>query len=317
MGMIMPGTIPGFEYGSDGGRLAHIIQKVKPSVVSIHTYGGDDLDQWCRVGTGFVFRQDGFIVTYHSVIAGGDSIYIKFTDGRRRIALIAGEDEQSSIVLLKLISEPLTSLSVARAYSLKAGTSLFFMGNSVGVFPSVTLATLLNEDRDGLMHLKAMVPPGNCGGPVFTYNGLLAGMIIGRLSEKESAFGENDRQGVFLPIKTVERSGNLLIREYRRRQGWLGITAVDIAVEKDSTAVKVIGLVPGGPAHMARICRGDTIVGLAGQPVMDVSKLADRIKDFRPDQTVEIQIKKGGTRISRPVHIGGIPVRKKRPVHGK
>lgn len=312
-GMMNPVSIPGTEYGQDEDRMAPVIQKVQSSVVSIQTYGRDDRDSWCRVGTGFVFHPNGFIVTYASVVAGGDSISVKFTDGRRKMALIAGEDEQSKIVLLKLNSESLTPLSVPRAYSLKTGTSLFFIGNSVGVFPSVTLATLMRKDQDGLMRLKAMVPPGNCGGPVFTSLGRLAGMVIGRLSGKKSTVEEIDRQCIFLPIQTVERSGNMLISEYRRREGWLGITAVDVPVEDDGTAVKVIGLVPGGPAHQARIFQGDTIVGLGGQPVTDVSTLAEKIKEFRPDQTVEIRIKRGDSLISKPVQLGGIPFRKKSP----
>ena len=90
-----------------GFETAKQVKNVEPSVVSIRTYVSQSGQDYCRVGSGFIYNSDGYIVTRESVILGGDSIIVTLTDGRDSRAWVVHHDEVTEMALLKIAIDDL------------------------------------------------------------------------------------------------------------------------------------------------------------------------------------------------------------------
>ena len=89
-------------------RIAEWLKTVKSSVVSIQLYVSEQTEEYCRVGSGFVYNQEGWIVTRSSIIQDSDSIVVTLSDGRNSPAWIIYCDEVTEIALLKVPFSNLT-----------------------------------------------------------------------------------------------------------------------------------------------------------------------------------------------------------------
>ena len=87
---------------SQGFEMANCFKKARTSVVSVQTFVNKPKQGYCRVGSGFIYDEDGFVITRGSVINGGDSIVVTLTDGRQGTAQVIYNDEVTEVALLRL-----------------------------------------------------------------------------------------------------------------------------------------------------------------------------------------------------------------------
>ena len=288
-------------------RIAEWLKRARSSVVSIQLYVSEEKEGLCRVGSGFVYKQGGWIVTRSSIVQSSDSIVVTFSDGRDGQASVVLCDEMTEIALLKVPFSDLISVFIGETSTLDRQSQLIVLGNSLGIFPSVTLGTYEGVRLDGMLQLRITVPAGNSGSPVFDHDGRIVGMLAGRVLEEKDQEVEPGRLGVALPIERVTEIVDEVLQQVEKGKGWLGLTVNDLEGTETDKGVKVVGLVPGGPAEKAEICIGDTIVGFEGESVPNARELAKWIREIPMSHEVVFTIRKRDGNISRFVEVGGIP----------
>ena len=288
------------------------MKRAQASIVSVQTYVSQKGEAFWRVGTGFIYDADGFVVTRRSVIQGGDSIVVTLTDGRYGRAWVVYDDESTGTALLKLPFEDLIPVLWGKTAKLPLESPVTILGNSLGVFPSVTMATYMGVGLDGVLKLKAAIPPGNCGRPVLDLEGRVVGMLLGRETTPEGRGEERPESGVALPIERVRQEADGLLRQMKKGRGWIGISVSDLRGKDAEGGVRVMALAPGGPSSLAEIAVGDTIVGFEGRRVRRVGELVRWVSDLSPDREVVFTIRKGNREIHRTVRVAEQPWSMKR-----
>ena len=284
--------------------IASGVQKALPSVLSVETVSGGAQDAWTRVGSGFLFG-DRYAVTRKTVIDGADSIVIALTDGRRAPARLVACDPATGTAVLEHGMTGVTPIPPQESPEPAEGAALAVLGNSIGVFPSVTLARFIGGRPDGLMEIDGLIPPGNSGSPVLDETGRLAAVIIGRVQDGAEPQAVT---GLALPASRVLRFLSSLARQ-RERTGWIGLSAVDLTGKEHLKGVKVVALLPGSPADLAELSVGDTLVRFQNEPVRGAADLAKRVRCAAPDSRITFTVRNGGRETTRNVKVSTMPRR--------
>jgi len=287
-------------------KMSELVRKASNSVVSIQTFISTEKENWCRVGSGFVYDKNGFVVTRKSVVQGGDSIIVTLVDGRSVPARLFYHDEDTEVVLLKLPVNNLTPLPIGKVSQLNIRSQLTLIGNSLGVFPSVTLGIYLGRRSDGMLKLGVVVPPGNCGGAVIDEKGRVIGILAGRVLDNRFSSNKVERMGVALPIEKARPALNYAMKHIDDR-GWIGVSVVNLGSDNSGKGVKVVSVVPGSPAEHAQICKGDTIVAFGKRAVHSASELADWVRQISPGHKIMFKIHRGRKIISKYIRVGVAP----------
>ncbi|MEJ2749294.1 MAG: trypsin-like peptidase domain-containing protein [Anaerolineae bacterium] len=145
-------------------------------------------------GSGFVYSNDGYIVTNNHVVDGGSSFEIVFSDGTREAANLVGNDVDSDLAVLKVDQLPdgVSALPLAQANSLQVGQFVVAIGNPFGEQGSMSLGIVsglgrsLPSQREDLLGTRYSLPqviqtdapinPGNSGGPLLNLDGEVVGI---------------------------------------------------------------------------------------------------------------------------------------------
>lgn len=289
--------------------MAAMVDKAKSSVVSIQSFVYERDLRVQRVGSGFIYDEMGFVVTLGSVIQGSDSILVTTEEGLIFPSDIVHFDQSTDIVLLKLAYDAVSTLELGKSFSLIPQSVLVVLGNSLGVFPSVTMGTYLGKTPDGLLRLSINAAPGNSGSPVMDRYGQVIGVFIGRfLKDYEIASGRSSI-GIAMPIERVHGVIDPIIKSFHEGRGWIGITVQDMM---DAPGIRVIKVVPRGPASQAGISKGDTLIGVEGNPIENQEQLANWVREATPDTKMAITVHRNKMDITHLVRIGAMPgIRKK------
>ncbi len=262
--------------------LSELFKKVEKSVVQISI--DDDNAFGGRLGSGFIYDNNGHVITNNHVIDNANKIHVTFSDGTIYEAKIIGTDEFSDLAVLKLMDVPnekIVPLILGNSNEITVGQRVAAVGNPFGLSGTLTegivsgLGRLLpTSDSDpskfnepsfsipNVIQTDAAINPGNSGGPLLTMNG----EVIGINSAIFSSTGVYSGIGFAIPSNTVKKVASSLIDKGTYQHPWIGITGIDvnpeIAEKMNLTEPKgflVVDVNAGGPADKAGIMGGDKI----------------------------------------------------------
>ena len=158
------------------------------------------------LGSGFVIREDGLIVTNRHVIVGASSVRVRLSDGREVVAKIVGADAVTDIALLRVEAGRLQPLHLGSSESVSVGDAVLAIGNPFGLGQSVSAGivsargrTLEEDPYVNFLQTDASINRGNSGGPLLSVDGTVVGVTSAILSPSGGSVG----LGFAIPAETV------------------------------------------------------------------------------------------------------------------
>lgn len=292
------------------------------------------MDVWTRnifsvpsgTGSGFIWDDNGHIITNFHVVKGASEATVRLTDKRDYKAALVGASPAHDIAVLKIgigfIKRP-TPVPLGTSQDLQVGQKVFAIGNPFGLDWTLTTGIVSALDRslptedgrniENLIQTDAAINPGNSGGPLLDS----AGRLIGINTMIYSPTGASAGIGFAVPVDTVNRVVPQLISRGKYIRPGLGITVDGKLNDRltgimDITGVVILNVSPGSAAALAglkgakisrdgNITPGDIIVALDDRPIVSVEELLSRLDKYRVGDTVQVTILRKGSEITVPI----------------
>ena len=253
--------------------LMEIFEKTEASVVQVNVRSADGRIMPGNMGSGFVYSDDGYIITNNHVIDNAEKVTITFLDGESYIAQIIGTDSDLDLAVLKVQtgSTYLQPIPIGDSSKLKVGQEIAAIGNPFGLSGSMTsgiisqMGRLLPQDSGysipDVIQTDAAINPGNSGGPLLN----MKGEVVGINTAIQSATGEFTGVGFAVPSNTVKKVIPVLIEDGIFHHPWMGISGSDVDPDlakvrelNSSKGFLIATVVEGSPAEDAGL-QGVTI----------------------------------------------------------
>ena len=280
-----------------------IYQRVNPSVVTVLA----QLDGSVSVGTGVIFRSDGYILTNHHVLAGGRDCSITLDTGQSYEARYVAGDERNDLAVLKVELVGLPAATFGDSDQLAVGDRVYAIGNPLGVELRGTLTdgivSAINRDVwvDGrtmtLIQTNAALNSGNSGGPLINAYGQVVGINTIKMS---SSYSNIEGLGFAIPSASIRRLVNdLLTYGEVQPEPTFGVTVNQLGtwLEEDLRGIQVIDVTAGSAADLAGIRTGDFILSAAGTPVNSSQDLLRVRRGLYVGDQVTMEIWRDGQRL--------------------
>jgi len=278
-------------------------------------------------GSGFIVSKDGYILTNNHVVADADKVTVRLLDNRTFTAKVTGRDPTTDVAVIKVDANDLPTVTLGDDANARVGQWVVAIGNPLGLDFTVTagivsargrsLGALLNTRYaiQDYIQTDAAINPGNSGGPLVN----IRGEVIGINSAIASNTGFYAGYGFAIPVTLAKQVMDDIVQYGKVRRAVLGINIGDVdpndaqvAGLKDIHGVKVSGFDPAddpdtSPAKRAGVEVGDVIVGVNGQAIDRVSTLQRVIRNFKPGQTVALDVMRFGDKKTLNVKLGEPP----------
>ncbi|MCP3983771.1 MAG: Do family serine endopeptidase [bacterium] len=259
------------------------------------------------LGTGFVIRGDGFIVTNNHVVADVDEISVHFSDDTVLEAKVIGRDPKTDLALIKVEPEDeLRALPFGDSDSMRPGDWVVAIGNPFGLEHTVTAGIIsakhrqINRDEsrrfDDFLQTDAAINPGNSGGPLLNLKGEVVG-INTAINPRANTIG------FAVPINLAKTILPQLENKGRVARGYLGVGIQPIDADKkelldleDLRGALVATVEPGSPAERAGIERYDVIVEFNDSPVNEMQELPKLVAATPVGSAAKVVIVRDGKR---------------------
>lgn len=265
--------------------LPDLFQKVEKSVVQITDSSEIDVFE-SRLGSGFVYDDNGHIITNHHVVSGGGNrLDVTFPDGIVYRASLIGSDPSADIAVLYVEDAPkekLLPLSLADSSKVRVGERVAAIGNPFGLSGSLSNGIVSGvgrqipaEEEEGftipdIIQTDAPINPGNSGGPLLN----MRGEVIGINSAIYSTTGQFAGVGFAIPSNTIAQVMPSLITTGSYQHPWLGVAGRDMTPGiadrlglDEPRGFLVMDVVAGSPAEKAGIQRGNEDTVIDGIPM--------------------------------------------------
>lgn len=317
-------------------KLVEIYEKINPSVVHIFVF---DEGGFLGSGTGFVFDNDGHIVTNNHVVEGGAEFEVVFPDGQRRYGTVAGKDVDSDLAVLAVDDLPQNAppIALGDSTSLRVGQFVVAIGNPFGEASSMSVGIISGLGRTlesqrvvaggyfsipQVIQTDAAINPGNSGGPLLN----LEGLVIGVNSAILSRTGANSGVGFAIPVNAVRNIAPALVATGHYDYPYLGIS---MRSETFTLAeLEALGLPPNGvwvtevgagsPAEAAGLIGhnlsvsfvpdGDYIIAINGTAVRNSDDLLSYLVfETQVGDSVELTVIRDGKEVTVPLTLGQRP----------
>lgn len=280
---------------------SNVYRRAQDSVVEIREAKGSH-------ASGFVWREDGYILTAGHVVAGFDTVEVYFSDSQHYTARVVGSDQEVDIAVLKIDHiRPLRPLPLGHSRHLRPGDQVLSAGFPFGLGAAVSMgvisATLRNlKGIQPLLQTDAAINYGNSGGPLLGIDGAVVGVVISIYRGNSVAFA--------VPIDEVLRVARILRKGQKVRYAWTGIHYIrlsDIFSEEQAKrseipwplpqaqGIYITKVVPGSPAEKAGIRVQDIIVSLNGVRVgEDMYSFGSQLAQSPIGVQIPIVVKRSG-----------------------
>jgi S1-C subfamily serine protease len=330
------------------GQVVAVYDSAGPAVVNISTvviaydFFMRPVPQEGGTGSGFIYDNEGHIVTNYHVVENAEELSVALADGEVYPAEIVGVDPSNDLAVIRIDAELLPEpIGVGDSDDLRVGEFVVAIGNPFGLERTLTVGVISSLGRviqspngrfiGEAIQTDAAINPGNSGGPLLDLEGRVIGVNSQIISPSRASAGI----GFAVPVNTVKRVVPELIAQGRYAHPWLGVQPLGLTPERAQAfreagmdvpvdeGLLMIEVVPGGPADRAGIRGGDRLVQLGnvrlalggdiitainGEPVDDLQELTVYLEtQTQVGDTVEVTIVRDGVEMDVQVTLAERP----------
>ena len=268
------------------------------------------------LGTGFIIRPDGLIITNNHVINNADIINISLSNSKETYtAKVIGKDERTDTALIKITaSKNLPFVKLGDSDHLQVGEWVAAFGNPFGHSNSMSkgIISAIGREIDKLnrfpfLQTDASINPGNSGGPLVNTAGEVIGMNTAIDARAQGI-------GFAIPINNIKTILTSLEKEGGVRRGYLGVILKNIDSDlksalglKDTKGSLIVNVLPNSPAHKAGLQPYDIIIQVDKKEIKSTSGLTNAIADAGVGKSVMLKILRKGKAKSIKVSLESHP----------
>ncbi len=268
-------------------------------------------------GSGFVIREDGYILTNSHVIEGASSFTVSFYDGTTYPAKLIGfENEISDLAVLKIDAAGLRPVTLASSDQMAVGQDVVVIGNPLGELTfSLTkgvvsaLGRQINADGNPItmFQIDAAVNSGNSGGPAFDSLGRVVGVVTAKYASEKI-----EGLGFCIPsTDAADIASDLIEYGYVKGRATLGLACRDAAELYNryylyygsrvsqirnllSRGVYVAAVTEGSAADRAGLEPDCYITALNGSEISDCAALRSALSSLKPGEEITLRFYRDG-----------------------
>jgi len=306
---------------------AQVAAQVSPSVVQVNVRAVQRTPRGTQsqkgIGSGVIYRRDGYIVTNNHVVEDAREVNIAFADGSTESGEVVGTDPSTDLAVVKVDRDDLPAAKFAENADLVPGQLAVAIGSPSGFASTVTAGVISGLNREvpaeltggrpqeslvDLIQTDAPISPGNSGGALADRSGKVVGINVAYLPPAETGA---ESIGFAIPSDTAVSVADQLIENGEATQPYLGVSLSDLKPDTaqqfdlpmDSGAL-VAQVVSGGPAEDAGIETEDVIVRAGSTEIKDSGKLLGVLRDYRPGDSVDLTVVRNGEEQEITVKLG-------------
>jgi S1-C subfamily serine protease len=216
---------------SNTNSLSRIFKQIENSVVQIisplsnsnskMTVNGNPVGgQSTTLGSGFIYDNQGRVLTSYDIVKGAKTVNVSFVDGNNFTAKVIGTDPLNDVAVLQIADnssvEKVVPLTIANSSSLRVGQQVIAIGNPFGLSDTMTTGAVTEtgrllptpESRTNVIQTDVAINPGESGSPLLNLQGQVVGMNIAIMSST----GESSGVAFAIPSNTISKVLLVLIR---------------------------------------------------------------------------------------------------------
>ncbi|WP_299311016.1 Do family serine endopeptidase, partial [uncultured Halomonas sp.] len=269
------------------------------------------------LGSGFIFDEDGYIMTNAHVVKDADEILVRLNDRRELEAELVGADEKTDVAVLKVEADNLPTLELGESSDLKVGQWVAAIGSPFGFDHSVTAGiisainrTLPQDVYVPFIQTDVAINPGNSGGPLFNLDGEVVGINSQILTRSGGYMGLS----FAIPIDVAMDVADQLRDDGFVNRGWLGVRIQPVSKDlaesfgmEQAEGALIADLDPRGPAAKGGLQAGDVILKVNGEEVDHSTTLPRLVGEVTPGEEVELSVLRDGEKQPITLTVGEWP----------
>ncbi|MEG1255561.1 trypsin-like peptidase domain-containing protein [Clostridium sp.] len=291
-----------------------IVAKVSPAVVGVATTSvsnnvfGFNMGEQQGIGSGFIFSEDGYVLTNYHVVENASQVKVIFNNGQEVNAKVVNYQEDADLAVVK-ITEDVKMPGVADlgdSDSIQSGEQVIAIGNplgkeylgsvTTGIISAVNRGVALTEggEKMNLIQTDTAINPGNSGGPLINSQG----QVIGINTAKIDASGV-EGIGFAIPINDATEKLDTLVKQKIR----LGISVRDITKDLSSQYDLPVGIFIASVedfsiAQKGGLQTGDVITKIGDKKVETVEELNKVKETYKDGDTIPIEFIRNGQKMT-------------------
>ncbi len=288
-------------------------------------YGRVPIQKTQSLGSGFIIREDGLIITNSHVIDKASEITVTLhSDPTVYKAEIIGQDPRTDIALIKIKpNKKLKTAQLGDSSKAEVGEMIAVFGNPYGHNNTLTIGVIsainrhVNKlSRFNFIQTDASINPGNSGGPLVNLKGEVIGMssmvLVGqsRIRAAQGIAFAIPSNRIKQVIKPLEEKGYI-------ERGFIGLelTPWSAYISPQSFGLKktkgaLVGdVMVKSPAKKAGIKPYDVIIEFNGKEILGPDELVFLASETSVGQKVKVKVlrNKGRTEKTLTLTVGKLP----------
>lgn len=264
--------------------------------------------QSAAAGSGFIFTDDGYIITNYHVIEGANTVTVSTYDGTQYDAKIIGYDESNDVAVLKVEAEGLTPVVIGSSSKLNVGDNVVAIGNPLGELTfSLTAGAVSALNRDvtmssgstqELIQTDCAINSGNSGGALFNMYGEVVGITNAKYSGSSGSGASIDNIGFAIPMDDVYNIITSIIEKGYIEKPYIGVSVISVSDETQKYGLPqgaaVQSLTDDGPAKAAGLQVNDIITKVNDTEITSSNDLVKTIGACKPGDRITLTLYRQG-----------------------
>jgi S1-C subfamily serine protease len=283
------------QFSADENVGIDVYRSTNPSVVTIKAGRA--------TGSGSIVSADGLVITNEHVIGGSNGqVRVITSAGKQYTGVVTAVDRRNDLALIRLqTSDRLPAIRIAGPSGILVGQRVFAIGSPFGLEGTLTTGILSRISRNGDLQTDAALNPGNSGGPLLNSRGEMIG--VNKAVVVRPGFESNTKFGIatsaIAASEFIQANRNSSAANFRTairpesREPEFGTPGLGVPTRRgqrlgvtiDPETLVVEEVQPSSAASNSGLQRGDRLLALNGQRLVDVIQLI-RFLDQRPSSAV-------------------------------